>query len=223
MKHDPQCPDPQSTFKPRAQATTLSNLIRDAWAEYQNLTFPEAERAAIADALAEHVRARTPDADLTVLRRYGFTETMDDLSVRVHDGRDWHQSFGVKLRQAIELPRDRRLLYCGGPRWSRDPNRGIKPEYRATMTAEAWANLVKSQDADERGRLPEAFEPYFSRLVEARHLYYAEYKQNSDWPEQFRSETGRWPTWRQIADKFQVVGSYLDRAWIEPPKESVAA
>ena len=215
-------PNPADRFRPRKHESTLSRASQLAWEQYQATQFPEAERQAVAATIAEFMAARCPADDLATLRRYGFTETSDSVSVRVHDGKDYANCFSINLHAAIEHPRNANSHYCGGPRWSKTPDRGIKPEARANMSADEWQELCDFQDKKEAGMLPESVEPFFAKLLEARQHYRDGYRKETAWPAEYKAEHGEYPTWRQIADRFHVLGLFLYAQWA-PASVEVAA
>ena len=202
-------PAMQERFKPRAHAAILSNAVQEAWAKYQATMFPQGERDSVNETLATWIESLTPIADLAVLRRYGYTETTEHVTVRAHNGEDWRECFGLDLPRKIEMPRNSGTFYCGGAWHSRDPLRGCKPRYWETLSEQERAELIAHQDAQERVRVPESLEPFFAKLVEARGHMRDEYKTATQWPQSHKDETGEWPTWQQIADRFHVLGGYL--------------
>lgn len=207
-------PKLSAAFRPRADASTLSAMVQEAWKEYQAANLPPEERAAVAAAVAEHIRGLYPPRDMELLAKYGCASFEKHVSVRVHNGKDWAESFGLELPEPILVARNSHSMsyYSGGPRYSRDPLRGLKAEYRATMRESDWLKLCDDQDATERVRIPEALEPYFNKLLAVRALVNAEYRTAVHWPEEFKKQNGSYPTWGQIAEQFSVLGEHLRRA-----------
>lgn len=208
-------PKATASFKPRADAGTLSAAVQAAWREYETDNFSAEERASVAVAVSEHIRGLYPIQDMTLLARYGCASPEDHVSVRVHDGKDFAQSFGIKLPEPILVACNSCSMayYSGGPWFSKDPARGVSAKYRAGMSEIEWSKFCDDQDATERTRIPEALEPYFQKLLAARALVNAEYRTAVDWPAQFKAQTGNFPTWEQIAEHFPVLGGYLRGLW----------
>jgi hypothetical protein len=163
-------PKANAVFKPRADAGMLSQLVQNAWRNYEANNFSAEERASVAAAVSEHIRSLYPLQDMTLLAKYGCASLEDYVSVRVHDGENWAQSFGIKLPEPILVARNSCAMsyYSGGPWFSKDPARGITAKLRATMTESEWLKLCANQDASEAARIPEVLKPYFNKLMAAR-------------------------------------------------------
>lgn len=208
-------PKAKSVFRPRADAGVLSALVQAAWREYEATNLPSEERASVAAAVAEHIKGLYPLSDMEVLARYGCASPETHVSVRVHDGKDWAQVFGLELPEPILVARNYNSMsyYSGGPWFSRDPMRGVTAKYRASLSEQKWKEFCDDQDATDRARIPEELEPYFNRLLAARTLVHAEYRTAVNWPAEFKTKNGRFPTWMEIADQFLVLGGHLRSLW----------
>src|SRR4051794_2940297 len=109
-------PKAKAVFKPRADAGILSRLVQDAWKEYEATNFSPDERARVARAVSDHVKSLYPLQDMQFLARYGCATELKYVSVRVHDGNDWTNSFGIELPEPILVADNNRSgsYYSGG-------------------------------------------------------------------------------------------------------------
>lgn len=208
-------PKMSATFKPRAEAGLLSQLVQNAWREYSASLENEAERLQVAEIVAQHIEARIPAADLPVLHKYHCVSEADTASVRIYNAQTsrWDETAHIKLpRKVWALGDGYPEAHACDPRWSRDPHRGCKPEWwNNRATEDEKRRVIEHQDASERGALPESVDSYFAKIVEARRAYKAEYRQSTDFPAEFKAEQGRWPTWQEIADRFPVLAAHIAR------------
>src|ERR1700733_15228204 len=150
-----------AAFKPRAEAHVLSEVVRMAWDVKQRELIALGDSLNVIGETCKLFARLYPQDDMAVLRRYGKAELLQAVLVRIYSAED--RSFGAfGLTARIEIPEADRIfvpsnatdLYACGPRYSEDPNYGIKPDYRATMTAEKWAEVVAHHDAKDARRLP---------------------------------------------------------------------
>lgn len=201
-------------FRPRADAHTLSTQLQAAWAAEQRKLTDQCAALGVSEAVAAHLEARYPAADMAILKRYGVAKEIESIGVRTYSPETacWDEVVSVQLPRPVLTPGayGKGEVYVGGPRWSREPDRGLTAEYRAKLTPEDWAAHCEDQDDREAARLPEAVEPYFAAVAAARKAYRAEYRVVTDWPAQRKAETGAYPTWAEIAARFpDVLGAYL--------------
>lgn len=207
--------DMKARFRPKADANALSRLIQEAWQFEQAKLTDQMEALGVCEAVATFLEARFPAADMAVLARYGVAKEITEIGVRAYspETKRWDETVSVKLPRAILTPGHYGLseTYQCGPRWSREENRGLKPEYRATLTAEKWEAYCADQDLRERRSLPESVDPFFDAVVSMRKAYQAEYRQASDWPVRYKADHGVYPTWAQIAAQFPVLGAHIAR------------
>ena len=53
-------------------------------------------------------------------------------------------------------------------------------------------------------------DPYFLGLLAMRKQFREEYKASTQWPAEYgKANSGKYPTWGEIADKFPVLGEWL--------------
>lgn len=204
-------PAARARFMPRNDANTLSSVIEHGWQTYQQTHFPQAERDAVGEACAQHIE-RFPAADLDTLRRYGFTETVENLSVTIYNARTdrWDNTAGIPLPRKVEVPKGFARSSSGGMKWSRERGRGVTPEYQAEMIADGkWQAFCDDQDRRDAAGLPESLTPYFRRIVDLRNAYRDQYQAIDAWPAAVKAATGRYPTWLEIEIEFPFVGEYL--------------
>lgn len=204
-------PEPTAAFRPRADAGVYSALIEETWREQNDavaIQLPE-----IVAAAAAVLSAYAPESDLAVLRRYGFTETRSEITVRIHDGKDYSNTYRLELPGRIEVPSSLcDLVACSPARaWRADPFRGCKPDYWAKLSDAERAEIVESQEAGSRRELPESCDAFFRDVVERRRAYRAEWRRSQGYPAEFKTTHGRWPTWGELAEAFPVFGAYVER------------
>jgi hypothetical protein len=205
-------PSPSSIFKPRAEAHLLSNLLTAAWQDVNARLSGQAEQDAIAEGVTTHLESLYPFDDMKVLSRYGVTETIESISVRMWNGADrWDESTSVKLARPVVVPTSERGLYVGGQWFSKTTMHGVKPEHRAKMSDDEWAELVKYHADSERRRIPACFETYFAAIVEARQAYRAEYGRCTAWPAKQKEASGAYPAWTMIEAEFPTLGLFIAR------------
>ena len=114
-------PKPKDVFKPIADRAKLSTFVQAAWREYEAANFSADERASVATAIAEHINGLYPLQDMMLLARYGCASPERHVSVRVHDGNNWTQSFGIELAEPILVASTTGAMsyYSGGPWFGR--------------------------------------------------------------------------------------------------------
>lgn len=208
-------PADRSRFRPRMDSDVLSRLIQNAWAAHHAATLPETEMAEVGDRLARHLDGMFPLADMRVLATYGLAQSIDRVSVAIHNGRDWSETVDHPLSRKVPVAQGFHLLYCGGPRYGGDTpeERGIRPEHWNTLTEGEKAKLVADQDAMMRRRVPECLEAHFQRILDLRVAFREEYAQSSAWPSEIRQDTGAYPTWGDMAERWPILGAHLKQMW----------
>lgn len=217
-------PRASDRFMPKKHGPLLSRLVIEAWEMRQAELNSLEETLAVAETLLAWLEARNPAQDMEVLRRYGKTQEVEHAYVRAYDpaSKRWDQNFSVALPRKIEVAAGagNDASVCG-VRWSRVGGRGLK---RESMTPEDYERAVAYQDDHERGMAPESLDPYFAALVEARRAYRAEYRASTEWPAVARKETGVYPLWREIEERFPVLGAHVARirAPVDVPLAAVA-
>jgi hypothetical protein len=209
--------DLSKRFRPRAEAGLLSRLHQEAWqARVDALRAQEAE-SHVGEIVAAHLEGRFPLRDMEILAKYGHAEKRTRITVYCHnpdapDYPKWDVSVGVHLPREVLVSTNCVSLYCGGPRFSRDPLGGLKPAFRATLTEEKWIEHMARQRAVEAARLPETVEGYFDEMRLAIHQQRQEYRVVCEWPAQAKAETGDYPTWGEICERFPVTGDHIRRS-----------
>lgn len=217
-------------FRPRADAQLLSAMVQAAWAEYQASMFPAEERATVASTLAEYLTTRFPADDMDVLARYSLCETIESIRVRVYsksegkDYHDWSATTTIDLPYPVRVSSGSPDIFACSPRWSETAERGVTEEYRTEqIAAGTWDEFCRDQDKRDAELPPRSIDPYFAKIIEARNLYGAEYRQATEFPAKYKAATGNYPTWTDIADEFPVLGAYLRRVAGEVTENSCAA
>jgi hypothetical protein len=209
---DLDCIKLSATFRPRAEGHLLTQLTRQAWAAKNKHIEALRDEFHVVDEIITLFSRLYPAADMAVLAKYSKAEPCKFVHVRIHNP----QSKGGLYHDItinVEIPEDKRILipchtnslYACGPRFSEDPEHGIKPEYRATLSPEAADNL----------RLPKATEVFFEAVAAAQHAYRRESIAVEGWPAEYKDEFGTYPTWEKIANQFPVVGDYLRNVVLE--------
>lgn len=208
-------PASRSRFRPRNDGPLLSRLVQDAWAAHHAAAIPETEMAEVGEKLARHLDGMFPISDMRVLSSYGLSQSMDCVSVAIHNGKDWSEVALHPLGRKVPVAQGFHALYCGGPRYGGDTpeGRGIRPEHWATLTDEDKARLIADQDAQMRRRVPEVMGAYLHRVLSLRLAFRDEYAQSTAWPSTFRATTGAYPTWTEMAERWPVLGAHLRRLW----------
>jgi len=201
-------------YRPRADSALLSRLVQDAWqAESRKLT-DQQQALGACEIVTAHLESRFPGAHMAILARYGVAKSVDSVGVRTYspETKRWDSTTSVTLTRAVITPGaygTAEVSACG-PRWSRDPNRGLTEGYFQRHTHEEYLALIADQDRRESEQLPESVEPYFSAVVTMRARFQDEYRQAAAWPVNYKSETGAFPTWGAIAEWFPIVGAWLE-------------
>jgi len=196
-------------FRPKADARLLRERLDAGWqARYARL-FPETDKAEVGAVLTAHLEALYPAADMVVLHHYGEARDISEITVRVRaPGTDvWDKQVTIPLARTVRVPGGTSMLFCGGPWLSRDPDRGVKggrARYE-TLGCGTWEALIADQDAQERSRVPEQWEPFFYRIVEERRRYKRDYAECTGWPAKYRSEHGCYPLWSELEAEFEVL------------------
>lgn len=209
---DYRLPIARDRFKPRNEQMLLSAIVHHAGMRYAAELFPETDRAHVAAVVKEHIAARSNESDLAVLRRYGFTETIERMSVLIYNptSQRYDERVSVELPEPIEVPRNGASATACAPRYSEWPDNGISDKYRAELVAEGkLAEFLADQVAREASFLPRELDGYFARIIEGRAWQRGAYSEASEWPASYRAEHGKWPTWAEIEERYPFVGAYL--------------
>lgn len=224
---DYQIPAATARYQPRKQDGILSDIVQFAWEAYAAAMLPEWEREATGLMLASELEARTPAADLDVLRRYGFTETRETASVRMYDSTSqrWDQKAGIPLPRKVEVPKGGGWFQACGPRYSERPDRGITPAYEAELRAEpgAFEKFCADQVERESIGVPRELDAFFQRILNARIAQREQYRAATGWPAIQRAEKGAYPTWAEIEARFPFIADYLAKRRAEAQAEQVVA
>jgi hypothetical protein len=196
-------------FRPKADAAKLRELWGEAWQARYDAVFTPQERDTIAARLIEHLEGLYPPADMPVLARYRVSSECKEVYVSIHDDKTgrWDHSAAIPLPRPVIVPTSYCGLHCGGPRYSRDPMRGLKAESMAEIKAGKWGgweHFCADQDRTEARRVPEELEPFFQRIVTERAAYKTE--------NQKRDEIHAGMTWRDVVALFSFTGNYLRTA-----------
>lgn len=198
-------------FRPKADYALLRSLNDVAWErESKRLT---AGQAQVGEAVARQLESEYPAADMEVLARYGCCESISGIHVHVSrpGTTTWSQMVRLEFGRNVRVPRNHDSRYCGGERFSRDPNRGLKAETIAKIKAgqhdliKSWDAFCAEQEAKERSRIPEEHEQWFFDILEARSRYSAEYQRALAIPK----TDGKYPTWGQIGEQFPTLGQVI--------------
>jgi hypothetical protein len=164
--------------------------------------FPISETASVGELVAQHMEMIYPPADMPVLTRYDCTRTVNQVNVQIRSPKSqyWRDTAGIELGREIVVPTSYSGIYCGGPWFSRQPNRGCSPEEAESIKTgtdtviKDWDEFCANQDRKEKERIPETLEPFFFRIVEERDRYNVEYKAITAWPAQWKETAGKYPT-----------------------------
>ena len=189
----------KARFKPRAEGGLLSQLVQEAWQDYQDKIASKEKQAEVAETIARHFETLIPPSDFEVLERYHCIARRDHCNVRVYNNSGEKDSSGCTLppyREAfgIKLPREIPVLGTGGFGY---PSIAVcEPD---------WKTDAALRELD----------PYFAELLTMRKQYQAEYKASMAWPWEYHKETGQHPTWGEIAAKFPVLGDWITRETIQ--------
>jgi len=182
-------------------------MLDDGW-KARYLANVESKQAEVGETISQHLESLYPVADMAILRRYGCVRDLKDATIHVYNPETerWDQWFSIALPRTVETPNGYQTISCGGPRWSRNPGRGVNPETKAKMIAASeWEKFCSDQDKKEREQLPESLEPFFLMLVKERNQYKRDYRDCVGWPAKYRQERGKYPTWGEIVAEFSVL------------------
>lgn len=206
-------------FRPKTDASTLHQLNDRAWQAISDRLKAQFT-AKIGELLATHLERLYPPADMEFLAQYGCAITRDaaNIQVRLPDGDRWEHYVSIELPRAVKVASSYHGLFTGGPRFSRDTNRGVNAETRAEIEAGAndtfpsWEKFCADQDEKEARQVPESAEEFLYELVRQKQNYNRDYRRLSDWPKERKQQTGQYPTWDEIAAEFPVVGKEIKLA-----------
>ena len=208
-------------YRPKADRTTLNQLNDLAWQEINDRLMERVQNE-IGEILTCHLEKLYPAADMEFLSRYGCSSPRDEahIQVRLPEGERWEHHVSIKLPRTIQVATSYHGLWAGGPRFSRQPNRGVSAEARAELESgkadwssfPSWEAFCADQDEREARRVPEEAESFLYELVETRLAYNRDYRRLTEWTETRKRETGLWPTWGDIAAEFPIVGKKIELA-----------
>lgn len=197
----------KARFKPRAEAGLLSQLVQEAWQNYQDRIASTSRQAEVAERVARYFETLIPEADFEVLSRYNCIAWHDHCNVRVYDGSGEKGADGYTLAPyrksfTIRLPRKIPVLGTGGygcPSLVAGEPAILRGEPEQVTAARAASPL---RDLD----------PYFLELLTMRKQYQREYKASTAWPAEYsKANSGEYPTWGEIAEKFPVLSEWLQK------------
>lgn len=212
-----------SRFMPRNDASYLANATRLAW-EAKN-----AELVALRDSLGVISEITTlflrlyPQDDMAVLAKYHKATLLKAVYVRIYNTASKATYGQYDLSTRIEMPEPHILipegrgeLAAGGPRFSEEPNFGIKADYIAQREAEdpakwaeEFAEIKAGHISADRRRLPKDTEVFFEHVAEGQRQYQRECRNVSAWPSLYKADHDKYPTWREIGEQFPVLGAHL--------------
>ena len=209
-------------FHPKADHQILNQLNALAWHEISD-KLAEQVQAKIGEILACHLEKLYPPADMDFLSKYGCSSPRNEahIQVRLPEGERWEHHVSIKLPRTIQVATSYHGLWAGGPHFARQPNRGVNAKSRAEFEsgqAAAWSSFPSweafcaDQDKREARSVPEEAEPFLYELVEARLAYNRDYRRLDTWTSSWKKDTGLWPTWKDIAAEFPVVGKKIKSA-----------
>lgn len=210
-------------FRPKADAAALREFNQIAWTA-RSEALSERLKIEAGEILAAHLESLYPPEDMRVLTKYGCAQTRNvaEMRVRVPSSDRWSEQIGVPLARAVIVPSSYNGLYCGGPRFSKRPGNGVNQEIAEEIKAgrhhtfKSWDAFLEDQQRRERERIPEVLEPLIFELVSTRLEYKADYNEISQWPKEYRTKHGVYPTWAEIAKRFPVAGAYIFQAAAMP-------
>ena len=211
-------PRPSARYRPRAEAGLLSRLIQEAWEAKRAREYPEHEAKRVGEILATWGENLRPQSDTAILEKYGFVEKTDRISVAVCDPEAdicaYAERFSLDLPRNVLAVRGDLSCYACTPRYSTYPDRGVTEKYRVELEMKGeWDKFCADQDARDARLPPAEIDPFFAALLAARKAFKREYAASSVWPAKRKAETGEWPTWREIADAWPVLGEHLRGLW----------
>lgn len=181
----------KARFKPRAEADLLSRLVQKAWQDYQDRIASGEKQAEVAESIARYFEAIIPVNELEILKKYNCIAYHDRCNVRIYDS---ETEDVAKYREAfgIDLPRKVPCVGTGG--YGYPHIAACEPE---------WGTGTPLRELDS----------YFAELLKARKQYQREYKASTNWPAEYgRTNGGRYPTWGEIAERFPILGEWLQKA-----------
>ena len=184
----------KARFKPRAEAGALSQMVREAWQDYQDRIASKERQAEIAERIARYFETLIPTTDFEVLARYNCIAYHDRANVRVYDPEPDDKISSYREAFGVELPRKVPVLGTGGYGY---------PSLAACEPK--WGTGTPLRDLDE----------YFLALLTARKQYQQEYKASVAWPAEYAEANkaaggpGHYPTWGEIADRWPVLGTWI--------------
>jgi len=150
-------PAPADRYMPKKHGPLLSRLVTEAWTARDEALKNQSELLAVAETLAAWLERENPPEDMEVLRRYGKTETVEDIYARVWDEKTsrWEHSVSIDLPRKVEVAGNGNYVYIGGEHKDEAPNstepyffavvearRAYKAEYR---TSTEWPGVVRKE------------------------------------------------------------------------------
>lgn len=178
----------KARFKPRTEARILSRLVSEAWQDYQDRIASPERQTEVAETIARYFERAIPTNDLEVLKKYGCIAWHDRCNVRVYDA---NTEDVAKYREAFGIELPRKVPCVGGGGYGYPSITACEP---------AWGINAPLRELDA----------YFLALLTARKQYQREYKASMQWPAEYGKEHGKYPTWGEIAERFPVLGAWLE-------------
>ena len=195
-------------FKPKLDQSRLYRFREAAWKAYYDKQFANA--AEVGEHLAQHLEMMFPAEDMKVLEKYGQAEKRKTVHVSIlnPETKRWDVNADIPLGRSVLVPAWRGNLYCGGPRYSEMPERGLTEQGRKDVESgewgQTWEEFCAAQDKHDREMVPKELEPFFDAIVSERKRYTDEQKYSPA-----RGEDGKYPTWREIAAVLPVTGPHI--------------
>lgn len=183
----------KARFKPRAEASLLSQLVQAAWQDYQDRIASPERQAEVVERIALHFEQAIPVEELEVLKKYNCIAWHDRCNVRVYDA---NTEDIAKYREAFGVQLSRKVPCVGTGGYGYPSLTACEPE--ALREAKSQSQL---RDLDG----------YFLDLLNARKQYQREYKASMSWPNEYGKARGKYPTWGEIAERFPVLGEWLKK------------
>ncbi|WCT73961.1 hypothetical protein PQ455_01630 [Sphingomonas naphthae] len=105
-----QIPPARAVWRPEADQETMGKIVAHAEKAYLAAKLPEVERGAAVALVASHVREHFNQADMAVLKRWGFARSFSTLTVDLHDGVRSEGHDRLELDEPVLLPDCRQSL-----------------------------------------------------------------------------------------------------------------
>lgn len=205
----------EKRYRPNADYAEFRQLRDAAWEEFHAQQFPEELRRQVGERLAQHLESRFPITDMLVLDKYGQAEHRDKVSVSVYNPATerWDVHTSIEMFRKVLVPAWKGTLFCGGRRYSEEPDFGLNPETIAKIKAgehdtfKSWEDYLEHHRKNESERVPRELETFFAKIVEARAAWQKEQRYSPE-----RGADLRYPTWAEIAAMLPVAGPHIVRA-----------